>query len=146
MKGGNQAEIVEHCRAQFAGEPMQRVHRFFHEPSCPRDSLLEGPGLNPRLPGQGQEIEINTNQGLGHLIMELAADALSLLLLRPQHQVGQMPQLFLHLPRLLQQSRNLRRARGDPLFQLRVEFADFLPRTFELGYIGERSPIMWLLA
>ena len=31
MQRGNQAQIIQHCGTQFAGEFMHDVYRFFHE-------------------------------------------------------------------------------------------------------------------
>ena len=79
---------------------------------------------------QGRQPDIDARQGLGDFIMQLAADPLALFLLRRQKLAGQKPQLFLHVPRLLQQlavvllafSEGLlhRLALGDFLFQLPV--------------------------
>jgi len=35
------AQVVQHRRAQFPGEPMHDVHRFFHEPLRAGDFFLE---------------------------------------------------------------------------------------------------------
>ena len=48
-------------------------------------------------------MDIDAHQGLDDVIMQLAADALSFLFLRVQNLMGQVPQLFLHVTRLLQQ-------------------------------------------
>ena len=49
MQGGNQSEIIQHRRAQFAGELMHDVHRFFHQPLRAGDVAVEILGVAPGL-------------------------------------------------------------------------------------------------
>ena len=116
---------------------MQAVHRVFHQPLSASDFLLEVPERGWRFPAQGQELEIHADQGLGDLVMQFAADALAFFLLHLENPVGQAAQLLLHLARLIQQSANLGGARRHPLFEFRVELADFLLDTLALGNVGE---------
>ena len=98
---------------------------------CVRAMLASRPLVLTRgLLFQGRQPDIDARQSLGDDIMQFAADLLALFLLRRQNLAGQQPQLFLHLPRLLQQlavvllafpEGFLRQpAPGDFLFQLPV--------------------------
>ena len=130
MQGGNQPQVVQHRRAQFAGEPMHDVHRFLHQPLRAGDVAVEALGVERGLLFQGRQPDIDARQGLGDDIMQFAADLLALFLLRRQKLAGQKPQLFLHVARLLQQLAVVllafpegflhRLALGDFLFQLPV--------------------------
>jgi hypothetical protein len=40
-EGGNQSEIIQHRRPQFARELMHDVHRFFHQPLCLGDDTMQ---------------------------------------------------------------------------------------------------------
>ena len=82
---------------------MHDVHRFFHEPLGAGDFFLEALVVERGLGFQGSQPDIDARQGLGYLIMQFAADHLALFLLGRQKLAGQQPQLFLHVPRLLQQ-------------------------------------------
>ncbi len=76
----------------------------FSTSRCVRAIVFSEPlGLTRASLGQGRQMDIDAHQGLGDFIMQLAADALSFFLLRLQNLMGQMPQLFLHVARLLQQ-------------------------------------------
>ena len=103
MQGGNQPQVVQHRRAQFAGEPMHDVHRLLHQPLRAGDFCSRPLVLTRGLRFQGRQPDIDARQGLGDVIMQFAADPLALFLLRRQKLAGQQPQLFLHVPRLLQQ-------------------------------------------
>ncbi len=78
----NQAEVVQHRRAQLAGKLMHDVHGFFHEPLRAGDVAVEAAGADRRLLFQDRQPDVDARQCLGDDIMEFAADALSFLLLR----------------------------------------------------------------
>ena len=103
MEGGNQSQVVQHHRAQVPGEPMHDIHRLLNHPLRAGDLFLEAFGIDRGFRFQGRQPHIDTRQGLGNLIMQLMADLLAFFLLRHQELAGQKPQLFLHVPRLLQQ-------------------------------------------
>ena len=103
VEGGNQSQIVQHRRAQFPGKPMHDVHRLLHQPLRAGDVSLEVFGVVRGRLFQGRQPDIDARQGLGDDIMQFAADLLALFLLRRQKLAGQLPQLFLHELRLLQQ-------------------------------------------
>ena len=108
---------------------------FSHHLLRAGDASLEALGVERGLRFQGRQPDIDARQGLGDFIMQFAADLLALFLLRRQKLAGQMPQLFLHLPRLLQQLAVVllafpegflhRLALGDFLFQLPVGGGQF---------------------
>ena len=81
MQGGNQSQIIQHRRAQFARELMHDVHRFFHQPLRARDVAVKTLGVDRRLLGQGRQPDVDARQGLGDDIMEFAADFPAFLLL-----------------------------------------------------------------
>ncbi len=103
MKGGNKPQFVQEHRAQFTSEAMHDSHRFFHKLLRAGDFLLETIGVDRGLLCQGRQTDVDSRQGLGDFVMKLAADLLSFFLLRRQNLVRQMPQMFLHVTRLLQQ-------------------------------------------
>ena len=102
MQGGHESEIIQHRRTQFAGELMHDVHRFFHQLLREGDVTRKALGVDPSLLFQGGQADVDARQSLGDDIMQLAAEALSLLFLGLQNLTGQMPQLFLHDTRLVQ--------------------------------------------
>ena len=76
----------------------------FSTSRCVRAMLRsEALGVERGLLFQGRQPDIDARQSLGDDIMQFAADPLALLLLRRENLAGQQPQLFLHVPRLLQQ-------------------------------------------
>ena len=76
----------------------------FSTSRCVREMFLaEALGIDRGLRLQGRQPDIDARQHLGDDIMQLAADPLALFLLRRQNPAGQMPQLLLQAPRLLQQ-------------------------------------------
>ena len=89
MQGGNQPQVVQHRRAQFAGEPMHDVHRVLHQLLRAGDVSLKAFGVERGLFFQGRQPDIDARQGLGDDIMQFAADLLALFLLRRQKLAGQ---------------------------------------------------------
>ena len=76
----------------------------FSTSRCVRAMLRSRPlVLTRRLLFQGRQPDVDARQGLGDDIMQFAADALALFLLRRENLAGQLPQLFLHEARLIQQ-------------------------------------------
>ncbi len=102
MQGGNQSEIVEHRRAQFAREFMHDVHGFFYQQLCASEMAVKNFGVAPCVLLQGGKAKIDAGQSLGDDIMQFATDALAFFFLRLQNLTGKIPQLFLHEARLLQ--------------------------------------------
>ena len=82
---------------------MHDVHRLLDHPLRAGDLFLEAFDVDCGLHFQCRQLDIDARQGLGNLIMQLAADHLAFFLLGRQKLAGQQPQLFLHVPRLLQQ-------------------------------------------
>ena len=101
LEGGNQPQVVQHGGAQFAGETMDDIDRFFHQPLGMRDVPAKIPGVARGFARQGGEVDIDAHEGLDDFVMQLPADALAFLFLGQQQLVGQMPQLFLEVKRLL---------------------------------------------
>ena len=102
MQGGNQAQIVQHRRAQFAGELMHDVHRFFHQLLRAGDVAVESLGIGRRLLFQSRQPDVDARQCLGDDIMQFAADFPSLLFLGQKNLAGQLTQLLLQVGRLRQ--------------------------------------------
>ena len=135
MQGGNQPQVVQHRRAQFAGELMHDVHRFFHQPLRAGDVAVQALGVERGLLFQGRQPDIDARQGLGDYIMQFAADLFSLLLLRRENLAGQLPQLLLHAVRLFQQLAVVLLAFLERLLH-RLALDDFL-----LQLHGSRRPV-----
>ena len=81
---------------------MHDVDRVLHQLLGEFDVAIEVLGAESGLFFQGGQADIDAGQSLGDDIMQLAADAFSLVFLRLQHLARQMPQLFLHGARLFQ--------------------------------------------
>ena len=79
MQGGNQPEIVEHRRAQFAGELMHDVHRLFHGSAVGVRAMLRSRPLVLMAASffKAGEPDIDTGQGLGDDVVQFAADLLA---------------------------------------------------------------------
>ena len=88
MQGGNQPQVVQHRRAQFAGELMHDVHRFFHQPLRAGDVAVQALGVGRGLLFQGRQPDIDARQGLGDDIMQFAADFPAFLLLGQRESGG----------------------------------------------------------
>ena len=125
VQGGNQPQIIQHRRAQFAGELMHDVHRFFHQPLRPGDVAVQALGVDHGLLFQGRQPDIDARQSLGDDIMQFAADFPSLLLLGRDNLAGQLPQLRLQALRLFQQLRVMALAFFER-FLHRLALSDFL--------------------
>src|SRR5258708_38692376 len=81
LKGRNKPEIVQDGRAQFAGEPVNHLDRFFHHSLCIPYLLIQS-HITERSGGfQCRQMDINPSQHLSDLIMEFSTDLLSLLFL-----------------------------------------------------------------
>jgi hypothetical protein len=97
------AQIVQHRRAQFAGELVHDVHGFFHQPLRAGDVAVEALGVDRGLLGQGRQPDVDAGQGLGDDIVEFAADFPALLLLRRRIWRDNCRNCFLQAIRLFQQ-------------------------------------------
>ena len=107
--------FMNECRAGISPRSSSTVGRSSRANRCTMSTdfstsrcvramfLLEALGVDRGLRFQGRQPDIDARQGLGDDIMQFAADLLALFLLRRQKLAGQMPQLFLQVPRLLQQ-------------------------------------------
>src|ERR1035441_10504679 len=82
MQRGNQSEIIQHCRAQFAGELMHDIDRVFHQLLGAFDVTVKSFGIEPGTLSQRGQADVDAGQSLGDDIMQLAADAFSLVFLR----------------------------------------------------------------
>ena len=105
MQRGDQAEVVQHRRAQFAGEAVHDVHGMLHQLLRAGDVAVQTVGVDGSLLGQRRQPDVDAGEGLGDDIVQLAADLAAFLLLGGENLAGQLPQLFLHEIRLLQQLR-----------------------------------------
>ena len=81
MQRGNQPEIVQHRRPQFARELMHDVHRLLHQPVRAGDAAFEAPGVQRGFLLQRGQPDADARQRLGDDIVQLAADLFSLILL-----------------------------------------------------------------
>ena len=91
VQGGNQPQVVERRGAQVAGELMDIVHRFLHEPLRLGYFLRELSGAAGGLVGQRAQMHADADQGLGDFIVQLAADPLAFRFLRVKDLMGEMP-------------------------------------------------------
>ena len=80
---------------EFTGEPFYAFHRFIHQPLRAGNLFFEAAGVDRGLLFQRQQPDIDAQQRLGDFIMQVAADLLSLVLLRRQNLVGQVLQMLL---------------------------------------------------
>ena len=98
LEGRDQAQVIEHGRAQLACEAVHDVHGFFHQPLGAGDLFVQCCDAACGLCFEGGEPHVDTRKRLGDYIMQLAADLAALLLLHGQQLARQMEQLLLHLP------------------------------------------------
>ena len=82
---------------------MDDGHRLFDETLRPGDFFSEILEIDRGLQSQGREMHIDADKSLDDLVMQFPADPLALLFLGQEKLAGQMPQLFLHVTRLLEQ-------------------------------------------
>jgi hypothetical protein len=82
---------------EFTGEPFYAFHRFIHQLLRADNLFFEAVGVDRRRLFQRQQPDIDAQQRLGNLIMQVAADFLSLVLLRRQNLVGQALQMLLQV-------------------------------------------------
>ena len=61
MQGGNQSQIIQQRRAQFAGELMHFFNRFLHHLLRARDFLLEALGAARGLPRQSRQLDVDAH-------------------------------------------------------------------------------------
>ena len=81
----DQPEVVEQRRAQLARVAMHNLDRPFDQALGLGDSVPQAPVVDRGALLQGRQPDIDAGQDLGDLVMQLAADFLSFLLLRRQN-------------------------------------------------------------
>ena len=82
MQCRDQAQVVQHRRAQFARELVHDIDGFFHQPLGAGDVPVQSLRVHQRFLFQHRQPDVDPRQCLGDHIMQFPADAFPLLLLR----------------------------------------------------------------
>ena len=102
LQGRDQPEVVQHGGPQLPRKLVHAAHGLFHHLPGALDLLLKfmimtGPGA-----GEGGDVDIDADEGLGDDVMQFPADALPLFFLSVQNLVGHAAESDLLLLGLLQ--------------------------------------------
>ena len=97
LEGGNEPEVVQHGRAEVAGEAVDDLDGFGHQLLRVGDFIVKIAGVGRGLDAQGGEPEIDAGEGLGDDVVQFPADLFALLFLGGEETAGQVPQFLLHV-------------------------------------------------